>query len=186
MNEINPVFRKTSKLGKRVLVVLTVIIVVAFLQGATQLLLGSYLKKEKQLFRLEAITLLAKAYTSSGGRHGGKSLHFEDTNRYRYLVDNVVYNSILKRDFLRDTLEYHGTKLTVYTDKNGYEAYLKKLKNKNVDVYQLEVGNMQYIDLEKANHLRKRGLIFRVSLLALVLIGILGSYRKLRHKADIT
>ena len=34
-----------------------------------------------------------------------KSLHFEDTNRYRYLVDNVVYNSILKRDFLRDTLD---------------------------------------------------------------------------------
>src|SRR6201999_1861614 len=97
---------------------------------------NSYMIDESHLYELDSIKILDKAYYYAGGKNDSRHYEFEDVNEIPFIIDGNEYNSIINKNFIYDTLQYSNTSLTVYTDKDGYENYLKGNKSTNIQVYQ--------------------------------------------------
>lgn len=124
-----------------------------YISNIYSLLSRSYYIDEKQLYQLNTFHLLGRAFEQSEnrGRSSQPELVFESKNRYSFTIHKGAFAAIKEKKKLEDTLMYDNTKFTVYTTKKYYEALKKSRTPIYIDVYQIEVGNKKYVDMDEMN-----------------------------------
>jgi hypothetical protein len=153
MTEINPVFRRTSRIGLITLSGFFIFFLVFSLLDIYKLFSKSYFINKADLIKIDTFHLLGRAYKYSGGSKSGTSgFEFESTDRHKFQISAEQFSSINDLTELTDTLMYHDLKFTGYTKKENEEKNTAKGK-KTIELYQFTIGNKNYIDIDKVNEL---------------------------------
>ena len=131
-----------------------------------QLISKSYYVDETELIKVDTFHLYTRAFRSSDGG-GGKShsepkLIFEDLKRNSFAIDGNIFQAITDKKKLEDTLMYHDLKFTVFSDRDTYNNYTKSKIPIFIRVYQIQIGNAKYVDIDKMNSISKGSLMRRV------------------------
>lgn len=58
---------------------------------------------------------------------------------------------------------HHECQFKIFADKETYEKYKKSSKPFHINVLQIQFGNKKYIDINKANQIEKRRLIWNAA-----------------------
>ncbi|WP_153796267.1 hypothetical protein [Foetidibacter luteolus] len=138
------------------------VLVVYYVINFYQLIAGTYYVEETKLYKIDTFHLLGRAFEQSGNSGNVRytssrpKLVFESVNRYSFVIDRNLFQAITDRKKLEDTLMYHGLKFTVYSDAEDFEEYKKSISPISIRVYQLQIGDMRYIDFTKFNMLTRR------------------------------
>ncbi len=103
----------------------------------------SYFINRTELYKLDPVKLLSKAY-DVGGPKSGTSYIFDDETFKTFVIAGMADIS----SELREKLKFSETVMTVYTDKEGYENYFKKDSKNEIKVFELIIGNKRYIDAD--------------------------------------
>lgn len=128
----------------------------------------SYAIDKSGLYKLDSIKMLSKA-ERIGGPKSGHSIVFDDETFMSFQIAGMADLS----SELNEKLKFSETIMTIYTDKVGYENYLKKDNSNRIKVFELEIGNKKYINIENINDNRRKSnyqLLFIFSLLYLVFL----------------
>lgn len=125
-----------------------------------QLISRAYYVNETELIKVDTFQLYTRAFRSSDGG-GGKShseskLIFEDVKRNSFAIDGGIFQAITDEKKLEDTLMYHNLKFTVFSDKDTYNNYTKSKVPIFIRVYQIQIGDTKYIDINRMNDMSKR------------------------------
>jgi hypothetical protein len=139
---------------RSLLIIISLLFVVFITTEIFKLKNKTYSIKESELYKLDSIKLMDKAYLFRAGKNTSDRYEFVDKNDFPFIIDQS-YNSIINKSQTYDTLQYSTTVLTVYTDKEGYENYSKGNKSTDIEVYQFAIGNKKYIDIEKLNNFKR-------------------------------
>lgn len=136
----------------------------------------TYYFDESQLYKVDTFHLLGKAHQDSdntGGRGPYKpKLVFKSTNGYSFSIDKNIYNAIVDREKLEDTLMYHDLKFTIYSSQEYFDIYQKTVKPIYIRVFQIQVGDTKYIDIARFNEIRKSGTLLGVFAPPLIILFI--------------
>jgi hypothetical protein len=111
----------------------------------------SYVITKSDLFRIDNVRMLSRAYIIGGGKSSSKSIQFEDEAYKTYWITSSRYLAVNDFSKLYDTLQYSDLVMRIYTDKEGYNNYFDKRKKDKIEVYGIEVGNTSYIPLDDIN-----------------------------------
>ena len=135
-------------------------LILYYLINFYQLVAKTYYVDESKLYKVDTFHLLNRAYEQSdnygSGRRSSKpELIFESTNRYSFAIDKNIFQAIVDKEKLEDTLMYHDLKFTVYTDREYFDKFKKTNSPIFIRVYQIQIGNTKYIDISKMNKLSK-------------------------------
>lgn len=163
------------KLPFLILLIPAVFILFYFVK-AYELFSKSYYVEETKLYKTDTFHLFTRAFESSdlGGRGSSKpKLVFESANKYSFVIDGNFYAAITDRKKLEDTLMYHDTKFTVFTDKKNYDEYKKSKKPIFIKVYQIQIGDTKYIDIQKLNKISKENLLGGVVIPLIIIMFVL-------------
>lgn len=152
-----------SKKFRLILSLLTFAIIIYFSFTLYQLVSKSYDLDESQLYKIDTFHLLDRAYiqpdNSEAAKTPGSQIVFQSTNRYGFSIGGYFYRSIKDRNKLLDTLMYHDTKFTVFSEKEVYEEYQRSKNPIFIPVYQIQIGETRYIDISKRNNWMKHKLL---------------------------
>ena len=151
---------------------------VYYLLNLYQLVAKTYYVDEAKLYKVDTFHLLNRAYEQSdnsgdGRRSSKRELVFQSTNRYSFAIDKNVFEAIIDKKKLEDTLMYHDLKFIVYTNKEYFDQYKKANKPTFIRVYQIQIGDTKYIDISKMNELSK-GDVLRGAIISPVFIFFFG------------
>jgi hypothetical protein len=112
-------------------------------------LLGkSYVLTKSDLFPIDSVRMLSRAYIIGGGKTSSKSIQFDDETYRTFSITGPRYLAITDFSTLYDTLQYSGVVMKVYTNKQGHSNYFDKNSKDKIEVYGIEVGNKSYISLD--------------------------------------
>jgi hypothetical protein len=150
-------------------------LLVSYFYNAYALFSKSYLVEESSLFKIDTFHLYTRAFTTSdgAGRNSKLKLTFESTNGYWFAIGGNFYEAIINRQKLEDTLMYHDLKFTIYSNKEVYRKYITSKVPIFVPVYQIQVGESEYINLAAMNIIARRKLLEGVIIPPAVVLFIL-------------
>jgi hypothetical protein len=111
----------------------------------------SYYIKRIELYKLDSIKLLSKAYNIEGPK-SVTSYIFDDETFKTFIIAGMADISFE----LKEKLKFSETVMTIYTDKEGYENYLKKDNKNEITVFELIINNKKYIDADDININREK------------------------------
>ncbi len=135
--------------------IISILFLSVYINDFYELLTKSYYINESSLCRVDTFHLLSKAYdqpTTNSDWHSDESeLVFKSTNGYSFAIDSGIYNAINDKEKLKDTLMYHDTKFTVFSDTASCREYRESKTPIFLRVYQLQIGSRKYIDVLKIN-----------------------------------
>lgn len=125
-----------------------------------QLVAKTYYVDESKLYKVDTFHLLNRAYEqsdNSGGRfsHSYLKLVFESTNGYSFAIDKHIFEAVNNIKESEDTMMYHDLKFTVFTDKKSFESYKKSTYPIFIRAYQIQIGDIKYVDIQKMNEITK-------------------------------
>lgn len=156
------------------------------------LLAKTYYFDESQLYPVDTFHLLGRAHRdvdnfSSRTISSRSKLVFKSTNGYSFSIDKNIYDAIIDQDQLEDTLMYHDLKFTIFTNKEYYDKYHHSDNPIYIRVFQIRIGDTNYIDINRLNEIRKSGTLLGVfaPLLIIFFIGFL-FYKEVRRPGWIT
>ena len=158
-------------------------ILISFFQ-IRALITKSYRITTTDLYRLDSIKMLSRAFTISSGMDKPRSYEFEDEHYKTFSISGSSFTAITNdlSSELYDTLQYSELVVTIYTDKYGFKNYLNKENIDKIKVFGIKVGSRSYIDLKDINAEEKKGrisfLIF--SAIAYIIFLIIHLYRVIR------
>lgn len=159
MTAINPVFRRTSKAGLVYLLALFIFMFVGSIYNLLPHFTKSHLVNEKNLIKLGTFYLQGKAYAYKGSPKSGPSfVEFESKSGQKFHLSAEQLQAVIDLKELTDTLMYDNLNFIAYSNKEGHETYLSG-SNKVIIIYQLEIGNKKYIDINNLNTVAKSTLI---------------------------
>jgi hypothetical protein len=110
----------------------------------------SYILKQSDLFKIDSVNILSRAFIVGGGK-SSKSIEFEDENRKLFLISGPRLSSLVDRSKLYDTLQYSNLIISVFTTKIGFNNYYNENNYDKIDVYDIKVGDISFINLEDVN-----------------------------------
>jgi hypothetical protein len=164
-------------MDKKFPLILTLLIAVFLLlyytENVYELISKTYVVDETELYKVDTFHLFRRAFESSdlGGRGSSKpKLIFESFDNCSFAIGGNIFQAITEKEKLEDTLMYHGTKFTVFTDKQTYDEYKKGKRPIFIKVYQIEIGNVKYIDIPKLNKISKANLLGTVIVPPLIIL----------------
>ena len=135
-------------------------LIVYYLINLYQFVAKTYYVDESKLHKVDTFHLLNRAYQQSD-YYGGKTSHsypklvFQSTSGYSFAIDKDIFQAINDKKKLEDTLMYHDLKFTVFTDKEYFDKYKKYNYPIFIRVYQIQIGDTKYIDIQKMNEITK-------------------------------
>jgi hypothetical protein len=157
----NPVFKRLFYI---IFILLTLFLVGSSIYSILPLFTKSYIIKEKDLIKLGTFSVGSRAYFHEGGPRSGSSfIEINAVGNQSFHLGHEQLRSVTDQQQLKDTLLYANTNFVVYTDKEGQERYLTS-NRPVISIYQLEIGNKKYVDLDKANKMTRTSLIARAIL----------------------
>ncbi|SHG05162.1 hypothetical protein SAMN02745131_04190 [Flavisolibacter ginsengisoli DSM 18119] len=115
------------------------------------LLNKSYVLTKSDLFHIDSVRMLSRAYIIGGGKSSSKSIQFGDETYKTFWITSSRYLAVNDFSRLYDTLQYSDLVMKIYTDKEGYNNYFDKKNKDKIEVYGIEVGNTSYIPLDDIN-----------------------------------
>lgn len=133
-------------------------LIVYYLVNLYQLVAKTYYVDESKLHKVDTFHLLNRAYQESDyhdGRRQYPKLVFQSTNGYSFAIDKDIFQAINDKKRLEDTLIYHDLKFTVFTDEEYFHKYQKYNHPIFIRVYQIQIGDTKYIDIQKMNEIAK-------------------------------
>ena len=116
----------------------------------------SYVLTKTDLFPIDSIRMLSRAYIIGGGKSSSKSIQFSDETYKTFWITSSRYLAINDLSKLYDTLQYSDLIMKIYTGKDGYNNYFDKRNKDKIEVYGIEVGNTSYIPLDYINKEERR------------------------------
>lgn len=111
----------------------------------------SYVLSKSDLFPIDNVRMLSRAYIIGGGKSSSKSIQFDDETYKTFWITSSRYLAVNDFSKLYDTLQYSDLVMKIYTDKEGYNNYFDKRNKDKIEVYGIEVGNTSYIPLDDIN-----------------------------------
>lgn len=90
--------------------------------------------------------MLSKLYRISGGK-AGSSYEFSDETYKTFKLNGMANIS----GELAEKLKSCEAIMNIYTDKEGYQNYYKKDDDNKIEVFELEIGNRNYINIADIN-----------------------------------
>jgi hypothetical protein len=111
----------------------------------------SYVLTKSDLFPIDSVRMLSRAYIIGGGKSSSKSIQFDDETYKTFWITSSRYLAVNDFSRLYDTLQYSDLVMKIYTDKEGYKNYFDKKNKDKIEVYGIEVGNTSYIPLDDIN-----------------------------------
>ncbi len=115
----------------------------------------TYVIDESKLYRIDSVKLMSKAF-GLPGKGSNTGFEFDDERGFNYIVSGESCTSITNKKLVRDSFKYSALVLTVYTNKEGINDYIKSLKSRTIEVFQLSIANTKYIDINNLNKCRKK------------------------------
>jgi len=152
----------------------TALYIYLFVSTLNALNTKSYVFKKSELYKLDSIKMLSKLYKINNGK-AGSSYKFSDET-YKTFVFNG--NADVSAELV-EKLESSEAVMNIYTDNEGYENYYKKDDGNIIEVFELEIGNRNYINIADINiekGKRKYQFLFIMSILFLFFL-IIHFYR---------
>ena len=67
-------------------------------------------------------------------------------------LSNEVTSALSNKSSLYDTLQYSSLVMSVLTDKAGYDNYYNKNNSDKIEVYDIQIGGMSFINLAEINN----------------------------------
>lgn len=136
------------------LIGITLLFTVFLYTQITTLSTGSYIRNEKDLYRIDSVKMLRGVYTI-GGPKSGRSWQFEDETYKEFYFSGPAESAVTYTKELFDTLKYSSLFMTVYTDKSGFENYYNKSNDEKIDVLGIQLGDKKYFTLTGLNNAEK-------------------------------
>ena len=133
---------------------------VYYLVNLYQFVAKTYYVDESKLYRVDTFHLYNRAYKTSDN-YSGKFSHaypklvFQSTNGYSFAIDKYIYEAVIDKKKLEDTLIYDDLKFTAYTDKENFEKFKTYSYPIFIRVYQIQICDTKYIDIQKMNEIAK-------------------------------
>jgi hypothetical protein len=138
----------TSKERNTVFIIIaTATLLVALAFQFSSLNTGSYAVNKKDIFKIDSVRMLSRAFLLTGKNNRG--IEFEDEKRKTFIISGTRYDVISEK--LYDTLQYSDLVMSVFTDKTGAEKYRNKDNNDKIEVYNIQIGETSFIDLNRIN-----------------------------------
>ena len=106
---------------------------------------------KSDLFPIDSVRMLSRAYIIGGGKSSSKSIQFDDETYKTFWITSSRYLAVNDFSKLYDTLQYSDLVMKIYTDKGGYNNHFDKRNKDKIEVYGIEVGNTSYIPLNDIN-----------------------------------
>ncbi|HEY2726534.1 MAG TPA: hypothetical protein VGI61_05145 [Parafilimonas sp.] len=111
-------------------------------------------------------------------------MEFQSKNNYFFSIEANIFLSIINKQQLEDTLMYDDIAFIPYTNKKYFDKYKSVKYPIYIKVYQIQIGNTKYINIENVNCLNKNGLLLKVILFSLVIgsVTLIINVKPLREK----
>lgn len=165
--------------GKRLLYFLILVgLGVLTLYNSFRLLTGTYRISEKDIVLIGRFRLQSRAWFHASGKGGSEGYSFQSTNGYSFTLEKNTYQGIIDKKKLADTLMYHDLPFIAYSDEETLQRYRSGKRPMAINLLQLQVGHILFVDLEKAN----RSESIRLLIYALVSSGFLAAFARARTR----
>jgi len=119
---------------------------------------NNYVIHSVDVYEIDNFKMQERAYEYGGGKNSSPRFEFVSRNGYSFTIDRSIFQAIVDKPELKDTLMYHDAQFKIYSDKKTYEEYKKSTKPFHINVLQIQFGDKKYIDIEKANKIEKKTL----------------------------
>lgn len=129
------------------LVLATATLLIVLLFQFSSLNKNSYAVNKKDIFKIDSVRMLSRAFFLIGKNNRG--IEFEDEKRKTFIISGTRYD--VRSEKLYDTLQYSDLVISVFTDKTGVENYRNKDSNDKIEVYNIQIGETSFIDLNRIN-----------------------------------
>lgn len=94
--------------------------------------------------------MLTRAFIVVAGK-SSKSIEFEDENRKTFSISGPRHSTLAKKSGLYDTLQYSNLVMSVFTSREGYNKYNDKSNDDKIEVYDIQIGETSFINLDEVN-----------------------------------
>jgi hypothetical protein len=103
------------------------------------------------LYKLDSIRLLSRAFTNGPAKSNRPNeIEFEDETRKLFKISGSRFSA--SSPSLYDKLQYSELVMTILTDKKGYSDYLNSRDKNPIQVYNIIIDSVSYIDIEGINN----------------------------------
>jgi len=176
------------------------------IQSLYSLINKAYFIDENKLYKLNTFHLYDRAYQTSygggkkygGGRKYESQLQFQSTDGYSFAIQGNFFESVQNRKQLKDALLcddnafvpnttlHHDITFIPYTSKQYYEEYKSTPYPVFIKVYQIQIGDKKYIDINEANARNKSSLVRHtiVPVIFLLMIILIIAIRPIKQKVS--
>jgi hypothetical protein len=177
----------SNSFGKIILALIAIVFFYFYVSWLYRLTSNAYYIDETKLYKLDTFHLLNRAYETSKSRGRGSSreqLKFQSKDGYSFSIEANVFLSVINKQQLNDTLMYDDIAFIPYTNKKYFDKYISIKYAIYIKVYQIQIGNTKYINIENVNSLNKRSLLIKIILFSLViaLVTLIIKVKPLREK----
>jgi hypothetical protein len=168
---------KFKKLTPRTYLLITALLLLLYaLWDVRTLTIRSYFVEEDDLFRIDSLVLQGKAYPGTDD----EITHIEMATTTGFdLKMRDVFNSVTDKQHLLDTLRYHATAFSIYTDKDGIKAYQAGKHNRTIEIFRFIIDNKEYTDIALYNAQERKRVFDHIFFLLLLIFLCLYAIKKL-------
>lgn len=166
------------------IVLATATLIIVLLFQFSSLNTGSYAVNKKDIFKIDSVRMLSRAFLLTGKNSRG--IEFEDEKRKTFIISGTRYG--VMPDKLYDTLQYSDLVMSVFTDRTGFENYHNKDNADKIEVYNIQIGETLFIDLNRINKQeedkRRSTIIFLSAAYCFALVYYFRQRKKKQSKPD--
>jgi|GEM_PF-1354150 len=168
---------KFKKLTPKTYFLITALLLLLYaLWDVRKLTTRSYTIKEDDLFKIDSLVLQGKAYPGTAD----DITHIEMATTTGFnLKMRDVFNSVTDKQHLLDTLRYHATTFSIYTDKDGIKAYQAGKHNHTIEIFRFIIDNKEYTDIALYNTQERKRVLDHLFFLLLLIFLCLYAIKKL-------
>ncbi len=127
-----------------------------------RLISKSYKVNVEQVVPIDTFFQQGKADYTRPAKGGKNGYIIKSIDGYSFHITKSAFEGIMDRYEFEDHLKYHGLQFIAYSDRETRDKYLKTSVPFALDVFQIKIGDKNYIDIKKGNSEFRERLLFRV------------------------
>lgn len=145
----------------------------------------SYKINVEQVVLIDTFFQKGKADYISSSKSSTRGYILNSINGYSFRIRNSAFEGINDRNEFENHLKYHGLQFIAYSDQATLDKYLSSKIPFGLDLFQIKIGNKNFIDIEKGNSGFRLRLQYFAFIHLLLVIGLLiYLFIKIRYKRN--